>query len=498
MRRTPFVLTSAGLMLGVAVGVSAGPVAGKGAADVGPREAFIALLNEGQPAAVGEPDLHNALEMIEPLAARIRAVRERVLAERFAGRDGRGMALNAVMDSDSPEEERAMARAVLEELAKSDVPGLAAAMASAPRAAMRVRAVVLRGGPSPMMQPARAIARYQAGRMVLAAEAKDWGMLRTALREMLTLGDQVGRQPEIIHPLVGVAIEGVGIGTVEWLLAGRMLEAEGLKVVAEELAGAKSVTFDRAVQGERLRLLEAVEWLYADAVAQPNGAAERLVGGQLNFDPRFRGVRVRPEDERKAFGPSLPGFAVDRAAVDEHYQLAGMLVSERSVHRRRVKDPVADLQESAKRTPLLQSLASPWGHVLRSAELAETQRAAIAVMVALERYRLAHGAYPDGLGRLVPEFLASVPVDAYSGGPLGYRLARGAPAGGANAAEGAVEGQAAPDLGGRGYLLYSVGPDLVDDGGRVDLTDPMPKRSAGGEAEAGWDWVLNKVPPRGR
>ncbi len=66
--------------------------------------------------------------------------------------------------------------------------------------------------------------------------------------------------------------------------------------------------------------------------------------------------------------------------------------------------------------------------------------------MALRAYELDHaGKYPDSLGELVPNYLNAVPLDPFANGigvPLVYRQK------------------------GSGYLLYSVGPDGVDDGGR--------------------------------
>jgi hypothetical protein len=73
----------------------------------------------------------------------------------------------------------------------------------------------------------------------------------------------------------------------------------------------------------------------------------------------------------------------------------------------------------------------------------ETQNALLAVTLALRAYRLEHGVYPDALSALVPRYLRSVPDDPFAlPGPLRYRRD------------------------GRNYLLYSVGPDGKDDGGR--------------------------------
>jgi hypothetical protein len=62
---------------------------------------------------------------------------------------------------------------------------------------------------------------------------------------------------------------------------------------------------------------------------------------------------------------------------------------------------------------------------------------------ALERYRLANGEFPPALELLVPGFLAKLPHDVITGTPLKYRRAEGG-----------------------GFVLYSVGFNSVDDGGK--------------------------------
>ncbi len=61
---------------------------------------------------------------------------------------------------------------------------------------------------------------------------------------------------------------------------------------------------------------------------------------------------------------------------------------------------------------------------------------------ALERFRLAHGEYPENLDALVPQFLDAVPNDVVGGGPLHYR-----------------------NVAGGMFVLYSVGWNGRDDGG---------------------------------
>jgi hypothetical protein len=70
------------------------------------------------------------------------------------------------------------------------------------------------------------------------------------------------------------------------------------------------------------------------------------------------------------------------------------------------------------------------------------------VACALERYRLAHGEYPETLDALAPQFIANLPHDIINGQPLHYRRTD--------------DGQ---------FILYSVGWNETDDGGKVVFTN---------------------------
>ena len=72
--------------------------------------------------------------------------------------------------------------------------------------------------------------------------------------------------------------------------------------------------------------------------------------------------------------------------------------------------------------------------------------------LALERFRLKRGQWPQDLADLVPEFLTAIPVDPFDGQPLRY---------------GRTD---------RGVVVYSVGEDELDGGG--DVARP-PKGSRG-------------------
>jgi len=93
---------------------------------------------------------------------------------------------------------------------------------------------------------------------------------------------------------------------------------------------------------------------------------------------------------------------------------------------------------------------------------------AIDVWIALERWRNRHGEYPERLDELVPEFLPVRPIDPMDGAPFGYRRR-------------AVDAEpGAPP-----FLLWTTGPDGIDDGGTH-----APRR---GSAE--WFPLPGSVPP---
>jgi hypothetical protein len=72
----------------------------------------------------------------------------------------------------------------------------------------------------------------------------------------------------------------------------------------------------------------------------------------------------------------------------------------------------------------------------------KAQNVVTQVAIALERFRIVHGEYPETLEPLVPQFLDALPSDPFSQQPLVYRLDK--------------DGS---------FQLYSIGPNRKDDGG---------------------------------
>jgi hypothetical protein len=113
-----------------------------------------------------------------------------------------------------------------------------------------------------------------------------------------------------------------------------------------------------------------------------------------------------------------------------------------------------------------------WSQQIVDLKNTDARRRVAAVMVALERFRLANMRWPTALAELVPVYMKSIPTDPYDGKPLRYHAGSPPiPFGGALSVR---------------AVIYSIGPDLVDDGGWIWPTPKTP----GPAKDVGYDLVF--------
>jgi hypothetical protein len=97
---------------------------------------------------------------------------------------------------------------------------------------------------------------------------------------------------------------------------------------------------------------------------------------------------------------------------------------------------------------IITQLHPGFAKVLDKADDCEQSNRNLILAFALAAFHADHGRYPAKLAELAPKYIEKTPDDVFSGKPLIYRLV------------------------GAGYLLYSVGPDGVDDDGRSYDDEP--------------------------
>jgi hypothetical protein len=119
-------------------------------------------------------------------------------------------------------------------------------------------------------------------------------------------------------------------------------------------------------------------------------------------------------------------------------------------------------------------LARPWfetGKIIGFFQHGHAVIRCTLVAIAAERHRLRHDAWPDSFDELVPALLPESPLDPFDGRPLRYKRL--------------------PD----GVVIYSVGADGIDDGGRLSPTlTQQPMTDIGVRL---WDVARRRQPPPG-
>jgi hypothetical protein len=186
------------------------------------------------------------------------------------------------------------------------------------------------------------------------------------------------------------------------------------------------------------------------------------------FDTTTRGELVKLFDlggsvtkRAMAWGPR--GWFYQNLAMGaetRHEMLASIDLAHRQIVPHQVDAVVRKMAAaSAKRSPytFFVATAQPnYAKAVQTLAFNQTEASQAEVACALERYRLAHGQYPERLDSLSPQFIEKLPHDLIGGRPFNYHLTEGG-----------------------GYLLYSVGWDEKDEGGVV------------GRSRDEGDWVWN-------
>lgn len=115
------------------------------------------------------------------------------------------------------------------------------------------------------------------------------------------------------------------------------------------------------------------------------------------------------------------------------------------------------LERSSSAEPMTGGWLGEWRsrRLLRFVRRGQLRLRTAAVALAAQRYRLRHGTWPETLQALAPDYVAAIPDDPHGEGPLRYvRLADG-------------------------VVIYSIGRDGRDNGGRVHAQPDTPGSDIG-------------------
>lgn len=272
----------------------------------------------------------------------------------------------------------------------------------------------------------------------------------------------VGRGGALIEGLVGMATEVIACRAEIAYLDRAGLDAKGVEKCLRDLAALPPM----AQVADKLDLCE--RYMFLDIIAQirhqglgylqahagegklQDGLAEWVLDG-IDWTPAAENANkwfdrlaaCAREPTRAARVQKLAEFRTDvvalKAKATDFSHLAQML-RDKNYSGKAKGEAVGDI--------LISMLLPAAPKVMDAGDRARQTFDTVAVAFALTWYHRVNGRYPDSLAKLAPKYLTVVPIDLFSGKELIYK----------------------PDA--NGFLLYSVGVNVTDDGGRAYDSQP--------------------------
>jgi hypothetical protein len=307
---------------------------------------------------------------------------------------------------------------------------------------------------------ARVMARLNAARAHVALEEGRTDEALDALEVVFALARVEASQPFLIDSLVGVAIQFIALERTRALLATHPDTAtlDKLSQIMDRQAMPRD--FAAMLEGERLVTLNTAGWVFMDK--------SQVRWGRFGRTPLLDWSGGNPRPGR------LGTWSQTRDAINAQYARA-MARLALPPHQR--TEPAPELPTNLRVVDILMPALTK---AEQSFNIVTVEDLGVRTMIALEKHRAAHAHYPATLDALVPAFLRALPIDPWSGKPLGYRRL--------------PDGET---VGGFGYVLYSVGGDGIDHAGRSAGvrnkagTLARPVRPPPGE-KAEFDYVINE------
>jgi hypothetical protein len=324
----------------------------------------------------------------------------------------------------------------------------------------------------------------------LARQEDDVPRFSSDVAAILGMSGQLRSGGFIICSLVADALRWDALKQISDVLTAQSawLRNSDLQDLAHQLSRIGDAAETYGLEGMRLSIYDRVQNTYTD---DGNGDG-RLTPQGIWPDSTWDGiVFVRNNAQMFTFGPAVMELAASRREIVNRFDQWARLVDSDLHHSMRERERTSaddflistnDSDRWHTRDHVLDELVPGLQGWRIQAEWILGARDGIEAGLAAEMYRRRHGQFPASLQQMVPELLPVVPADRITGDPVKYRLVNGQP------------------------IVYSVGVDRKDDGGRPpegpggkmtnwpaaaawpDPTDRKPHKIPSG------DWILYPLP----
>jgi hypothetical protein len=304
----------------------------------------------------------------------------------------------------------------------------------------------------------RTVANLLSYDAMLQAHDHDLDGALASCRGIVNANRAIGDEPTFMSMLVRHALRAVVVSSIERTLA------QGEPTEPALLA------LQRLLEDEERQPL-ALIGLRGER-AQWDRTLQRLQEGKASFvialfgRPRSKGITHLPNDDEMAV-LSSGSLAAQRANLlrflTEQVEIAKLPDDQ--------QDEAFDrLEKSLANQAVMPGVLLPFlGRNVTTQRRVQAQLRCTIVALAVERYRRQHGRWPETLPELAPAYLEKVPADLFGGRPLRYGRGKGR------------------------VVVYSVGPDGVDNSGQWDRSKPFANGTDLGFVL--WDVDQRRQPP---
>jgi ABC-type transport system involved in multi-copper enzyme maturation permease subunit len=298
-------------------------------------------------------------------------------------------------------------------------------------------------------QDSRTAANFLKYDTLLRSQENDADGALDSCRAIVNTGRSIGDEPALISTLVRIAIDAVALSNLERSLAQGQPNEDSMRTLQQLLeTEEKEPLVLIGMRGER---------------AQMDRIMERLQNGQTNFKT-LKGLWGGSPEVLVAAGSIKGQRAAMLEIMNENVEAAKLPVEQQIPEFKRIE------QSIYKQNIMIRMLVPATSRVVEATHRNQALLRAAIVALAVERFRRENGRWPISLAEVVPGKLGSIPTDPYDGKPIRFRRNKD------------------------GVVIYSVGPDGVDDGGiltRKAMSPSLPGMDIGIQL---WDTEKRRQP----
>jgi len=310
----------------------------------------------------------------------------------------------------------------------------------------------------PHLVPLKSLARLFIYKPQLESNEKAARELTNSIFLTLQLAHTLDNEPAVISQLVRFSIISMTWRELEWGLEHLKLNDDDLKSIGAYQSAIRLDKMRNAFAGDRAFLLPSFRLSFKEVDYLGKQQKENMTNSSLVFKCSpwtVIGITGFLERDLSYFLDCMAtNISIIQLPARERLQLSN--VNEELVAKGRDRYFIMS-------THLLPSLSRISVKITENEVRMQLAQTAIAV----ERFRLAHDRLPASLSEMVPQYLESVPEDPFDGHPIRFKLLE------------------------KGYVIYSVGCDGVDDGGKgAPMRKEKQKKSSRSKAQETVDIIF--------